>query len=138
MTGSVFRLRLPRLFWLASLLVVLATSQVALADEPPAREPPAKPTSFGSATPDAPLPEVKPGDFEGLLRNCDIERARAVNAQKLAELNTTNVPFLVAAYLALWAILLAYFIIVAVRQKRMRAEMVVLRDRLARLGDNAP
>ena len=48
------------------------------------------------------------------------------------------VPFLVAAYLALWAILLAYFIIVAVRQKRMRAEMLVLRDRLARLGDNAP
>lgn len=137
MTGSAFRLRLPHA-WLAGLVLVLSGASSALADEPPSREPPAKPTSFGAAPPDAPLPAVQAGDFEGMLRNCDIERTRAVNAQRLAELNTTNVPFLTAAYLALWAILLAYFIMVSVRQKRMRAEMLVLRDRLARLGDNAP
>jgi CcmD family protein len=46
-----------------------------------------------------------------------------------------NIPFLTAAYLALWAILLVFFLFVAVRQKRMRAEMEMLRERLARLGE---
>lgn len=121
----------------ALLALMLVVSSRALADVPPT-PPVDKPTSFGGAAPDAPLPEVKPGDFEGLLRNCDIERSRAVNAAKLAELNTTNVPFLTAAYLALWAILLAFFVIVSMRQKRLRAEMALLRERLARLGDDAP
>jgi len=134
MIGSAYYVRVLRL---TTLLLALTVSGSALAEEPP--EPrPEKPTSFGGAAPEAPLPEVKPGDFEGLLRNCDIERSRAVSAKKLAELNTTNVPFLTAAYLALWAILLAFFVIVSQRQKRLHAEMVVLRERLARLGDDAP
>jgi|GEM_PF-1861019 len=137
MNGSTFRLTPRVLSLLLSALVCLWATRPALADEPPSPEVP-RPTSFGGAVADTPLPEVKPGDFEGLLRNCDIERTRAENAQKLAELNTTNVPFLTAAYLALWAILLGFFVMVATRQKRMRAEMVVLRERLARLGDNAP
>jgi hypothetical protein len=112
-------------------------------DEPPdpprgeAPEKPGKPTTFGAEPAGGTLPVVAPGDVEGLLRNCDIQRSRAEEGKKLCELDKANMPFLTAAYLALWAILMAFFAIVALRQKRMHAEMAVLRERLARLGDDA-
>ena len=115
---------------------LLVTVALGAAHAQPA-PPPERPSSFG-ATPEAPLPEVKPGDFEGLLRNCDVERTRALEAKEMAEKNVMKMPFLVAAYLALWAILMVFFVIVARRQSRLRADMASLRERLARLGDGAP
>lgn len=122
---------------LAVFLVALSVGG-ARADEAPEPAPARAPTSFGAAPgSDAPLPAVAPGDFEGLLRNCDTERSRAEGARKLCEKDKTSIPFLTAAYLALWAILMVFFGIVATRQKRLRAEMAALRERLARLGDDA-
>lgn len=115
--------------------LALSVATTARADEAPPPEPD-KPSSFGAGETPAELPEVAPGDFEGLLRNCDVERTRAANAAKLCEKDKANIPFLTAAYLALWAILLVFFGIVAMRQKRMAAEMAMLRERLARLGDD--
>ena len=120
---------------LAMILAALPLG-AAFADEAPEPKP-AAPSSFGEAGGDKPLPAVAPGDFEGLLRNCDAERSRAEEARKLCEKDKTSIPFLTAAYLALWAILMVFFGIVAVRQKRLRAEMMTLRERLARLGDDA-
>lgn len=116
-----------------ALTLVCAPAVNASEPKPSGGEPPSAPTSFGADEP-KPLPVVAPGDFEGLLRNCDLERARAVNAQKMCEKDKVNIPFLTGAYLALWAILMVFFAIVALRQKRMKAEMAALRERLARLG----
>ena len=118
--------------WLVLLLLAFATP--AFADEPPA---PSAPTEFGAAAPEVKLEQVKPGDFEGMLRNCDILRTQADTARANCETDGANMPFLVAAYLALWLILLVYFVILSRRQAHLRAEMHVLRERLARLGDGA-
>lgn len=124
---------LPRvaLSALLSLSAAFLFTSTALADVP---VPDKRPTAFG-ATEDAPLPTVAPGDLQGLLRNCDAERERAVSAQKLCEQDKTGVDFLGAAYLALWVILMVFFALVAIRQKRLRAELTTLRERLARLGE---
>jgi len=117
--------------------LIAAGAPTALADEPPPLTPNPAPTSFGASPSESALPTVAPGDFAGLLRNCDVERSRAVAGQRLCEKDKTGIPFLTAAYLALWAILMVFFASVALRQKRMRAEMQALRERLARLGDDA-
>ena len=116
-----------------SLAVVATLGSVSRADVP-VREEPKRPSAFG-ATEDAPLPTVAPGDLQGLLRNCDAERERAVAAQKLCEQDKTGVDFLGAAYAALWVILMAFFALVALRQRRLSAELATLRERLARLGE---
>jgi len=123
---------------LFAVFLVALSVVAARADEPPEPRPQPAPTSFGAAPGgEEPLPAVAPGDFEGLLRNCDVERSRAEAGRKLCEKDKTSIPFLTAAYMALWAILMVFFGIVAVRQKRLRAEMASLRERLARLGDDA-
>lgn len=119
------------------LLLLLAFATPAFADVKPEPEP-ARPTEFGAAAPTVKLEQVKPGDFEGMLRNCDILRTQAETARANAEKDGANMPFLVAAYLALWLILLVYFVLLSRRQAHLRAEMLVLRERLARLGDGAP
>lgn len=121
-------------FWL---LLLLAFTSPAFADVRPEPEP-AKPTEFGAAAPEVKLEKVAPGDFEGMLRNCDILRTQAETGRANCETDGANMPFLVAAYLALWLILLVYFVVLSRRQAHLRAEMLVLRERLARLGDGAP
>lgn len=116
---------------LCATLAVLALAAPLRAQAPTPVE---RPSTFG-ATEDAALPAVAPGDLQGLLRNCDTERERAVAAKKLCEQDKTGVDFLGAAYLALWVILMVFFAIVAIRQKRLGAELTALRERLARLGE---
>ena len=73
---------MTRLTTLLMGLLLMVGASPALADEAPPTDRPA-PSSFGAANPtDAPLPEVKAGDLEGLLRNCDIARSRVQAAQQ--------------------------------------------------------
>lgn len=113
-------------------LVLFATP--ALADEAPPR-----PSSFGAApTPVAPTEVVAPDDFQGLLRNCDIVAKNTARELAACRQDATGVDFLGAAYLALWAILMVFFLLVRLRQRRLDEEIRALRERLARLGDDAP
>lgn len=126
----------PALLVLLSLVLLAPGS--ARADEPPDPRPP-RPTSFGAApAPSAPTTEVAPDDFEGLLRNCDIVARNTARELAACRTDAVGVDFLAAAYMALWAILMAFFFILRLRQRRLVEEIRSLRERLARLGDDGP
>lgn len=118
---------------LAALIALLMTSP-AWADKAPE---PQRPSSFGAEAP-APVPTevVAPDDFEGLLRNCDIVAKNTARELSACRQDTTGIGFLGAAYLALWAILMVFFLLVRLRQRRLDDEIRALRERLARLGDD--
>lgn len=80
-----------------------------------------EPTTFGAPEADAAAPE--PGDFKGMLGVCD-QRLEA------CETDAVGVPFLAAAYMALWVILLGFLFVVRSGQRRLEAELADLRDRL--------
>lgn len=116
----------------AALIAALLTASPSFADEPP---PP--PSTFGATpTPAAPA-EVAPDDFKGMLANCDIYRKNAERELAACKQDAVGVDFLGAAYLALWAILMAFFILVRLRQRRLDEELKALRARLAKLTDDA-
>ena len=116
-------------------LIALLSTTPAWADEAP----PMRPSSFGAEPPAAvPTEVVAPDDFEGLLRNCDIVAKNTARELSACRQDTTGVGFLGAAYLALWAILMVFFLLVRLRQRRLDDEIRALRERLARLGDDAP
>lgn len=105
----------------ALLLALLAVVPVlpARADEAP---PPPEPTTEFRAA-----PEAAADDFPALLASCD---------QKLTRCKKENgVGYLGAAYIALWLILMAFFITTRRRQARLVAEMRELRARLADLTE---
>ncbi len=102
-----------------------------------AQEATPRPSSFGAApTPAAPTQVVAPNDFEGLLRNCDIVAKNTARELSACNTDAVGVDFLGAAYMALWAILMVFFVLLRQRQKRLVDEIQALRERLARLGDD--
>lgn len=116
-----------------ALVLLLSLSGPAFADEAPPR-----PSSFGAEPAKAaPTEAVAPDDFEGLLRNCDIVAKNTARELSACRQDATGVDFLGAAYLALWAILMVFFLLVRLRQRRLDDEIRALRERLARLGDDA-
>ncbi len=124
---------------LAVTLVALLVAPPALADEAPDR--PVKPSSFGAEPTEPALPapkQVAPGDYKGMLENCDLAVKDTTRKLEACTRDATGIGFLGAAYLALWAILMAFFIMVRSRQKKLVAEMQQLRERLARLTDGEP
>jgi hypothetical protein len=130
--------RAPTLALASLLALALLVPPSARADEPPDPRP-ARPTSFGATpAPSAPTAEVAPDDFEGLLRNCDIVARNMARELAACRTDAVGVDFLAAAYLALWAILMGFFFVLRLRQRRLVEEIRTLRERLARLGDDGP
>lgn len=126
----------PLVTALTTLLILcnLVLTSPALADEAPPR-----PSSFGAEpAPTPPTEVVAPDDYQGLLRNCDIVAKNTSRELAACRQDATGVDFLGAAYLALWAILMVFFLLVRLRQRRLDEEIRALRERLARLGDDAP
>ncbi len=109
-----------RAFIVASLLV-LCVPAAALA----------QPSSFGAELP-VPVPAAAPGDLEGMLRSCDAQLRACEASSELCEKDRTGVGFLGAAYIAMWVILMVFFLLVRVRQRRLATEMQELRERLAK------
>ncbi len=109
---------------LAALLVGFAPG--ASADDGPGE---GKPVTFGAAA-QAPAAAPAAGDFKGMLKVCDgqLEACKA---------DEVGIPFLGAAYLALWAILIIFLIAVKRGQGQMESEVAELRARLRRLEGSA-
>ncbi len=91
----------------------------------------AQPSTFNA---ESDAPAVAPLGGGGEVAALRAELASCKSALALEKKDATGMDFLVAAYLALWGILLGFFFMVQVRQSRLRAEMEDLRSRLARLG----
>ena len=84
----------------------------------------ARTTTFGAKKAESPAPAAN--DFRAMLAVCDEER-------EACERDAVGVPFLAAAYMALWVILLAFLFAVRSGSARTRAEMEELRARLREL-----
>lgn len=97
----------------------------------------AQPSSFGAETSAPAAPAAAPGDLEGMLRSCDAQLRACETSSELCEKDRTGVGFLGAAYIAMWAILMVFFVLVRVRQRRLSAEMQELRARLAKAESGA-
>ena len=112
--------------WLSILILLgaLATTE-ALADTPKGTS---GVTSFGAQKAERPAPA--PDDFRAMLAVCDEQREGC-------EKDAIGVPYLAAAYLALWVILMAFLYAVRVGTLRTRAEMEELRARLRELEESA-
>lgn len=107
-------------------LVVLLPGAIPMVAPAVAQAPP---TTFKADT-EAAAPPAGGGDVASLKT----ELAACRQTVELDKKDGTGMDFLVAAYLALWGILLVFFFMVQVRQSRLRTEMDDLRARLARLG----
>ena len=83
-------------------------------------------TTFGAKKAETPPPASD--DFRALLSVCDEQR-------EACEKDAVGVPFLAAAYMALWVILLAFLFTVRAGTARTRAEMAELRARLRELEE---
>ncbi|MDP6945398.1 MAG: hypothetical protein QF464_14715 [Myxococcota bacterium] len=86
-------------------------------------------TTFGAKTAERPPPA--PDDFRGMLAVCDEQR-------EACEKDAVGVPFLAAAYMALWVILLGFLFVVRSGTAKARSEMEELRARLRELEKAAP
>jgi len=111
---------------LAALLLLAGLAPAsALAQAPPEPASPAPSKSFVAAPP---VDEAPTSDPTLLLARCDRRLTRC-------EKDATGIDFLAAAYMALWVILIAFFVITRSRQRRLVLEMNELKARLARLHD---
>lgn len=82
-----------------------------------------RPSSFGA---DEAAPAVDPNDPRSLLRECD----RQLDACKR---DAIGVPYLAAAYMAIWAILLAFLLVVRRGQSRLEGDVAEMEARLREL-----
>jgi len=136
-TALCARLARATIIPLAVLAVVTAVLCLVAPMAAHAQEAQPSPSSYGAApTPAAPTAVVAPNDFEGLLRNCDIVAKNTARELSACNTDAVGVDFLGAAYMALWAILMVFFVLLRQRQKRLVDEIQALRERLARLGDD--
>jgi hypothetical protein len=117
--------------WLLLCALALAPLSAARADETPA--PAAAPTSFGGEAPPAARAAPAPGDLPAMLQSCDAQLRACEQGAELCEKDRTGVGFLGAAYIGLWVILLAFFLVMRNRQRRLMAELRGLQERLAKL-----
>jgi len=83
-------------------------------------------TTFGAKKAETPPPAAD--DFRAMLAVCDEQR-------EACEKDAVGVPFLAAAYMALWVILLAFLFSVRSGTAQTRAEMEELRARLRELEE---
>lgn len=128
--NSAFRgpvVTVGRALAMATLIVgsALALAPSALAEDDAGK---GKSVTFG-ADADA-EPAVAAGDYQGMLAVCDA-RLEACKDDEV------GIPFLGAAYLALWAILIVFLVAVRRGQGRLEAEAGELRARLRELEDAA-
>jgi hypothetical protein len=86
-------------------------------------------TSFGAKQ--AEKPAAAPDDFRAMLGVCDEQR-------EACEKDAVGVPFLAAAYMALWVILMGFLLAVRKGTARARVEMDELRTRLRALEKLEP
>ncbi len=106
-------------------LLPLALAPAAFAQSPPSPAPGTTGvTSFGAPAADAPAPAAD--DFRGMLAVCDGEREACLK-------DATGVPFLAAAYMALWVILIGFLFMMFRGTATARSEMEELRARLRAL-----
>jgi hypothetical protein len=84
------------------------------------------------------LQPVAAGDVAGLLRNCAAEHAACALRVEALEADQIGVPYLVWAYMALWAILFTFLIIARSGQRKLKGELEELRERLAVLQERQP
>ena len=83
----------------------------------------AAPKGFAAAAPSSPVPGPGSGDLAAMLANCD-------GALEACETDRVGVPYLAAAYIAIWGILLAFLMSARRGQQRLAAEVDELRERL--------
>ena len=83
-------------------------------------------TTFGAQKAETAAPA--PDDFRAMLAVCDEQR-------ESCEKDAVGVPFLAAAYMALWVILIAFLFSVRASNAKTRAEMEELRARLRELEE---
>ena len=108
----------------AGLLVSLAFGlALAVMPEAQAQEAANKPTGFAAPT----AAEVDPADPTSLLAECD----RRLEACKR---DSVGGPYLAAAYMAIWVLLLGFLFSVRRGQARMAGEIAELEARLESLG----
>lgn len=81
-------------------------------------------TSFGAKKADKAAPAAD--DFRAMLAACDEQR-------EACEKDAVGVPFLAAAYIALWVILIAFLFMVRSGTSKTRAELEELRTRVREL-----
>ena len=86
-------------------------------------------TAFGAKKADKPA--AAPDDFRAMLGVCDEQR-------EACEKDAIGVPFLAAAYMALWVILLGFLLAVRKGTAATRADMDELRARLRALEKADP
>jgi len=83
------------------------------------------------AVPERPVPAS--GDLPAMLQSCDAQLRTCEQGAELCEKDRTGVGFLGAAYVALWVILLVFFLAMRNRQRRLMADLRTLQARLAKL-----
>ena len=105
-----------------ALVLVLAVPVGALAQDTEAPKV-QRPTSFGAGEA---APPVDSNDPRALLKECD----RQLDACKR---DAIGVPYLAAAYMAIWAILLAYLLVVRRGQSRLEGDLAEMEARLREL-----
>lgn len=110
--------------WLSILVVcLLFSAPLASAQTDPGTK---RMTTFGAKK--AVTPPAASDDFRAMLSVCDEQR-------EAYEKDAIGIPYLAAAYMALWAILLAFLFSVRRGNDRARAEMQELRVRLRALEE---
>lgn len=108
---------------LVTLALTLALALSPLLAVTPAAAQDAPPTTTGFS---APKTAAQGDGPEALLAVCD-------QRLTLCEKDKTGIDFLAAAYIALWVILLVFFILSRQKQQKLLMEMQELEARLARL-----
>ncbi len=109
--------------------VLLVPSGSLHADEAPQPAP----STFKAAAAPAERPAPAPGDLPAMLQSCDAQLRACEQGAELCEKDRTGVGFLGAAYVALWFILLGFFLAMRNRQRRLMADLRTLQERLAKL-----
>jgi hypothetical protein len=106
-------------------VLVTAASTSAMAQPAPAPQPVSPPPATSAAAPAE--------DLGGMLKSCDRQLRTCESERDVCVKDATGVGFLGAAYIALWVVLMAFFMLVRARQKKLVAEMRSLRERLSAL-----
>ena len=110
--------------WFSILIVcLLSFASTASAQEPLVK---GDVTTFGAKKAEKAPPA--PDDFRAMLAVCDEQR-------ESCEKDAVGVPFLAAAYMALWLILLGFLFSIRAGNARTRTEMEELRSRLRELEE---
>ena len=109
------------------LTLLLALSLTAVAQAQDTATEVQRPTSFGAGEE---VKAVDPNDPRSLLAECDRQLGACTR-------DGIGVPYLAAAYMALWTILLAFFLLVRRGQSQLEGELAELEARLREVEGGA-